>query len=74
MKTQMFDTDAQLIINDFTLGTENKTCLADPGAPKQAYQTGGFIEALAVLADVTGDLQWPSLWVIALIRDLLAWH
>jgi hypothetical protein len=62
---QLIDPVKQLLVANaqIALANANATCGPNAAAPKQAYQTGAFIEALAVLADVTEDAKWTSLYV-----------
>jgi hypothetical protein len=59
--TQMFDTKSQIMISDFTVGNSTNQCVVDATVQKRPYQHGGFIEALAVLSDITNDPQWSNL-------------
>jgi hypothetical protein len=74
---QMLDTNTSLLAQELDLGGQTTTCVIDSNAtlPKQPYQTGSFIEALSVLADLTDDIKWTSLYVgvtqgVAVVRLL----
>jgi hypothetical protein len=71
---RMFDPTTKLLWQELDLG-EQCVINSNETLPKQPFQTGSFIEALSVLADLTDDIKWTSLYVgvtqgVAVVRLL----
>jgi hypothetical protein len=59
---RMFDPTTKLLWQELDLG-EQCVINSNETLPKQPFQTGSFIEALSVLANLTDDIKWTSLYV-----------
>jgi hypothetical protein len=71
---RMFDPTTKLLWQELDLG-EQCVINSNETLPKQPFQTGSFIEALSVLANLTDDIKWTSLYVgvtqgVAVVRLL----
>jgi hypothetical protein len=61
LKSSMLDKASGVLMDTLVLGTGAAQCTLSTPASAKSYTTGSFIEALAVLTDVSGDAQWAEM-------------